>query len=102
MRKDFNFDDEQTEDGGYMDSSNYNDDDENEDDIDMDIDMMDYAQMDLMEIDLNQKLLNSALEIAKDSFVWYFMPINSKLKRIQLIYDKLTELVQSEIKNDSI
>ena len=106
MRRKFN-DDEQQEDngsGGYMDSSNYNDDFDDEDEEDenhMDVqDMADYARIDLMEIDLNQRLLESALEISKDSFIWYFMSVESKLKRIKKIYDKLMELVQSEVRDN--
>ena len=111
MRRNFNFgnsgsDDEQTG-GEYMDSSNYSDgydddEDEDEDGI-MDIeDMVEYAQIDMMELGMNQRLLTSSIEIAKDSFTWYFMPVEKKLKRVQRIYDKLMELVQNEKKEGDL
>jgi len=60
---------------------------------------IDYEQYDLMQADINQKLLAETVAIAKDTLFWSFMPLNYKLKRINLIYDKLSELIKKGVED---
>jgi hypothetical protein len=79
------------------DTDDYDDYDDNyEDDLEYE-----FERLGLIEADLNQRILASSIEISKDSFFWFFMPLTKKLKRIQIIYNKLNELIQSEVDDDS-
>ena len=44
------------------------------------------------ERDMNQRLLDAAIGIARDSWSWHFMPVRKKLKRVETIYSTLAAL----------
>jgi hypothetical protein len=96
MRRNFDFD---NTDGEFVQpeyDDDDNDDDDNDDEYEDDLEY-EFEHLGLMEAELNQRILHSAIEVSKDSFLWIFMPLHKKLKRIQIIYNKLNELIQSEV-----
>lgn len=51
------------------------------------------AQIDLVSIDLNQRLLDSAIEICRDSWLWRFYTTGRKLKLVNEVYRQLDLLM---------
>ena len=94
MRRNFDFDNQDDEPPEYEDDISNDEDDNYEDDLEYE-----FERLGLMEAELNQRILVSSIEISKDSFFWFFMPLTKKLKRIQIIYNKLNELIHSEVDN---
>jgi hypothetical protein len=89
-----NFDYDNTD--GEFAEPEYNDGYGPEDDYEDDLEY-EFERLGLMEAELNQRILASAIEISRDSFLWFFMPLTRKLKRIQIIYNMLNDLIQSEV-----
>jgi len=89
---------------GEFEQPEYDDDNEDEDDANEEYEddlEYEFEHLGLMEAELNQRILHSAIEVSKDSFLWIFMPLRQKLKRIQRIYNTLNELIQSEVDDDA-
>jgi len=97
MRRNFDFDG--NTDGEFAEPE-YGQDAYDNDDF-MDDMEAEFERLGLIEAELNQKLLALAIEIAKDNFFWILMPLATKLKRIQTIYNSLNELIQSEVDDDA-
>jgi hypothetical protein len=83
-----------------------NDDDEDDDDDDDDDgdeitimdshEIIDVMSLDLARAGLNQKLLNKAIKIAKQSWWWCFKSSSTKLEEIEKIYKRLLKLTDKE------
>lgn len=58
-------------------------------------DIMDVMHMELIEQELNQKLMESARNIASCDWKWMFFNSATKLKRIEKIYKKLRKMTVS-------
>lgn len=70
---------------------------ENEDIIDIDADdVMDAMKLDLVESHLNQRLLEQAVGIAKNDWLWFFRSPSFKTKAIEKVYKKLLKLMEEE------
>lgn len=65
-----------------------------------DIDPVEFMNIELAETALNHKLLSESIGIARANILWYFMSIDSKLKRVKLIHNKLKELIKEELEKE--
>ena len=55
-----------------------------------------FAQIDLMAFQLNQKLLKKAVDLAEKSLFWRFRSLETKLKKIETIYQSLKKLLEEQ------
>lgn len=80
-----------------------NDDDDDDDDYNEEtiafIDqqgMVDMMQMDLAHTELNQQLIDKAINVAKQSWLWGFRSAAFKVKEIEVIYNSLLKLTEKK------
>lgn len=55
--------------------------------------IIDVMNMDLVQTKLNQHLLSKAIEIAQNSWFWYFKNNEQKLEEINSIFNKLANII---------
>lgn len=58
--------------------------------------ILEVMQMDLTQSELNQNLLAKAIEFAKSKWFWSFKSNESRLKEIEMIYKRFSEMTESE------
>lgn len=56
--------------------------------------IIDVMGLDLAQTELNQQLLGKAIEIAKQSWFWYFKSAEARMDEIEAIYKRLVKLTE--------
>jgi hypothetical protein len=62
--------------------------------------IIDVMQMDLAQTGLNQQLVAQAVEIARQSWLWWFKSTATRMAEIEAIYKRLLKLTEDEGEED--
>ena len=60
-------------------------------------DLLNMMEMDLVQVELNHGMMEQAIRVAESQMFWSFRSAETKIRQIQSIYERLSEIAELEV-----